>query len=252
MGRNASRPPLQVFEENIQDAHQLLALARILANTRTRAMRRERRERVGAALGIPRKNWAAIDGAESTDLFIVIKPGATITRHRFEEVEMQPLLRQAVVAISAAVETYVADKACTYVGRALAEPGPRMKQLSISLGEVLEIDGRYKRRGWGYRDVVLTHVRREASPAPIRIGELFSLVGRPLRWDRLDAARKVPKGSCDADLRRLYDRRNRIAHQADRTGGRKARITIGEVETFMENARAIVEAIDAQIAAQSP
>jgi RiboL-PSP-HEPN len=251
MPSTAKQTPLEVFEDNIDDANQLLALARILANARSRAMRRERRERLGDALGLPKSRWDEIDGVESSDLFIVLKPGAGITRARFTEEEMRPLLRQAVVAIAAAVETYVADKAGLFVGEALKEPTSQMKRLSIDLGEVLKIDERYQRRRWGYRDHVLDHIRRSASSAPNKVGGIFSFVGMPLDWAGLDKARKVPKGSTGDELLRLCQRRNKIAHEADRTGGRQARVTIAEVEVFMTSARSVVEAIDQQLAARA-
>lgn len=251
MPRTVRQTPLEVFEDNIDDAHQLLALARILANVRSRAMRREKRDRLGNALGLPKSRWDEIDGVESSELFIVLKPSAGITRARFTEEEMRPLLRQAVVAIAAAVETYVADKAGLFVGEALKNPTPQMKRLRIDLGEVLEIDERYQRRQWGYRDHVLDHIRESASSAPNKVGGVFSFVGMPLDWAGLDRARKVPKGGTGDELSRLCQRRNKIAHEADRSGGRQARITIAEVEAFMTSAQSIVEAIDRQLAGRA-
>lgn len=239
--------PLEVFQENMEDAHQLLALANVLANTRTRSMRRERREAVGAALGYPKKQWGGLDCAESPELFIVIKPGAGITRHSFEQEALAPLLRQAVVAVSAAVETYVADKAITFVGEALANPTDRVRSMGVSFGDILDIEARYTRRSWGYRDLLQRFIRAEASPAPSKIGQVCSLIGRKLDWKKIDGGRILPRGTSDAQLTALYERRNRIAHQADRIKTRKAPITITEVEEFVVNATSIIERIDAQL-----
>src|SRR5689334_21525067 len=107
-----ARPtPLEIFEDNISDADRLIGFTRVLLNARTNRMRRERRDSIGVILGIPRKRRDAMDCVESADVFVVLKPDGAATRERFTEPELRPLLRQAVVAISAAVESYVAEKA---------------------------------------------------------------------------------------------------------------------------------------------
>src|SRR4051812_30320559 len=98
--------PIEVFEDNIGDAERLLHLTRILLNTRTRQMRRERREAFGPAMKLPRKAWPALDCVESSDLLIVLKPDGDADRDHFSEPQLRPLLRQAIVAIAAAVESY--------------------------------------------------------------------------------------------------------------------------------------------------
>ena len=82
-------------------------------------MRRELRDTMGKALNYPRKSWSSLDCVESSDIFGVVKPNGAVVREHFSEVELRPLLRQAVVAISAAVESYVVEKAGSYIGAAL-------------------------------------------------------------------------------------------------------------------------------------
>lgn len=82
-------------------------------------MRVELRSRIGEALGVPRRRRDSLDYVESRELFLVIKPGGDTPRHHFTEPGLRPLLRQAVVAIAAAVESYVAEKACVYIAEAL-------------------------------------------------------------------------------------------------------------------------------------
>ena len=168
MARAPKPKPIDVFEDNIEDAARLIALARALANTRKRRMRKELREAVGRALKVRKASWDDLDCIESDDVFLVLKANGGIRREQFTESELRPLLRQAVVAIAAAVESYVAEKAACYVGEALKNPTERLKGVSLSLGDVLEIEGRYKRRMWGYRDVVQAHLEAEASPHPTR------------------------------------------------------------------------------------
>jgi amidase len=74
-------------------------------------MRRELRERLGDALGIPKKHWDTLDCIESQDLFAIFKPGGAASRDSVSEPQLRPLLRQALVAACAAIETFVLDAA---------------------------------------------------------------------------------------------------------------------------------------------
>jgi len=95
-------------------------------------MRAERRQSVGNALRIPRRDHGRLDCVESSDVSIVLKPSGALTRAQFSEPELRPLLRQAIVAISAAVESYIAEKAHSYAGDGLDEPTERLRGLAIA------------------------------------------------------------------------------------------------------------------------
>lgn len=208
-------------------------------------MRRELREAVGRALGFSQKHWEALDCVESADVFLVIKPDGRFARHHFNEAELRPLLRQAVVAISAAVEAYVAEKAMTYIASALKDPPERMRTLPVSLSDVMWINSAYKRPAWAYRAVVEAHVLLEASPDPAKIGKVFAVVGKRGFWPRVDAHRKVLRGSSEKQLAALYGRRNQIAHTGDRVGRRRASLSLEQVQTYYGDAKSIVEALEA-------
>lgn len=89
----AKPTPLEVFEDNITDAERLVHLAHVLTNNRKRGMRRELRGTFGAAMGLSRKHRDQLDCVESSELFVIIKPGATGQRDLFTEGELRPLLR---------------------------------------------------------------------------------------------------------------------------------------------------------------
>ena len=194
--------PIEVFEANIADAERLIALTRALLNTRRYRMRRELRESVGAALKLPQRDWDDLDCVESGQVFVVLKGNGGVSRKHFEEQELRPLLRQAVVAIAAAVESYVAEKACSCISGAWDQPPERLRQLAISLGDVIDIEAKYKRRMWGYRDLVERFLEREASSDPNKIGIVFSTVGKKGFWGKLDAERGVGRGSSHKQLER--------------------------------------------------
>lgn len=163
--------PIEVFEENIADAQRLLDLASLVQDQRVRWMREELRAAIGTASRLPQKKWGGLDRVESNDLLIILKPDGRATREDFTEISLRPLLRQAVVAIAAAVESYVAEKACTFIGEALrcAEPPRRLLDITVSFEDMLWVE-EYQRRGWAHRYLVEQHLKNESSADPAKIG----------------------------------------------------------------------------------
>lgn len=245
MARPRRRRPLDTFQDNIADAERLIALTHALLDTRVRGLRVERRRTIGTALGIPRGQHDELNGIESGDVFVVLKPNGRVRREHFTEPQLRPLLRQAIVAISAAVETYIADKACSFVSDAMRERPPRLLGISMSLGQVLDIESQFERRGWGYRALVVQYLEQTASPSPSQIGEVMATVGKRNFWNAVDARRGVNRGTSCRQLEQLYARRNRIAHSADRAGAGRATLDVADVEAHLANAKSIVETLDA-------
>lgn len=236
----------EAFNDNLSDAEALVSLARVLRNRRKRKMRRELREKLGTALGVRKRDWDDLDCVESSDVFVVFKPDSQIDRDSFDEKRLRPLLRQALVAACAAVETFVGDRVMERLTDALAsKPQPtRLLDMPMTVGDWLHIEETYKRRRWGIREVVELEVRRLASAAPSQIGITFGVVGEKEIWKRVDGRRSLSKGSSQAELDSIYQRRNRIAHQGDRSGVGRAAITVDEVEQDLRAVAEIVNALD--------
>jgi len=51
----------EAFDDNLADAEALVAIPRALSNRRVRRMRRELRERLGAALDLPVRDFAEVE-----------------------------------------------------------------------------------------------------------------------------------------------------------------------------------------------
>ncbi len=236
--------PIAVFEENLADAQVLLKFAEGLRTERAQRMRSERREALRRMWRLSAAEGEQLDRAESDHLFVVMRPGSVFNRDDFTEPALRPLLRQAIVALSAAIETYVSDRAEDFVGEAIKDPPSRLSQVPLDLKTVLEIDAAYTRRGWGYREVLVTHLRQQASPAPSKITQTFLLVGRKIKWSAIDSMRGVDKGTSEKHLQEIYGRRNDIAHAADRVGRTRRVITTDEVRTHIGRAKEIIEALD--------
>ena len=245
MARTKKPKPIEAFEINMADADVLVAYARHFTNQRTYRMRRELRERVGDALSLPKRDWEDLDCIESDGVFIVLKPRAEIGRSAFTDI--RPLLRQALVAGSAAFETYLGDKVMDFVGAALRSDNPpsRLTEVPLNVGIWMDVEKKYKNRKWGVRRVVEAHVREVSSVAPNQVGRLLSLVGVD-KWSRkVDAARSVAQGATVADLNRIAQRRNRIAHAGDRVGQGRARLDVNEVDKELSVLRSVTDAIEA-------
>lgn len=239
--------PLQAFEANMADAHHLVRLAEGLTNRRTRAMRKERRERVGAALDIANRRRDQLDCLESDDFFLVFLPGAKLCRKDFED--HRPLLRQALVAACAATETYVADKVMEKIGPMLTQAAAtdRLRKVPMSLGDWLQIDEQYERRGWGRRQIVERYVREQSSTASYKVGAMLSLLGVQDWSKHVDRHRNVNKGDTVKFLDRVTERRNRIAHEGDRSGRGRAPLEIEEVKGDLAALESVVIAIEALV-----
>jgi hypothetical protein len=240
----------QAFDDNLADAEALVSVVRVLRNRRVRRMRRELRERLGSALGIPKKDWDHLDCIESADLFAIFKPRSRVDRDSLSDPQLRPLLRQALVAACAAIETFVGDRVMERLRSALdSDPRPtRLLDLPMTVRDWLWIDETYERRRWGLREVIEVEVRRLASPAPAQIGIAFGIVGEKNLWRRVDDRRRRSKGSSEEQLKKIYARRNRIAHQGDRLGRGRSAISVDEVEGDLACIAEIVDALDRETA----
>lgn len=207
-------------------------------------MRQELRSGVGKALKVPMNRREELDCLESNDLFVVFMPDGKLGRDQFAD--LQPLLRQSLVAACAALETYVADKVMEHIGDALeAERVPtRMRDISLTVGHWTEIERKYKRRRWGIRAIIEEHIRNNSSTAPGSIGILLSTVGVQEWAKKIDSARKVDRGTTVKELDAITKRRNLIAHAADRQGRGRAVARARELEGQLATIRDVVEAIE--------
>ena len=238
--------PLEVFEDNIADAERLLLVTRMLLNTRTYRMRRELRDRVGSAMRLPKRHWDELDCVESSDLFLVLLPSGGASREFFTAPELRPMLRQTIVAACTAVESYVAEKSCSYIAGAIREPSGALNRLPVSFRDLLMVAD-YEKHGWAYRKLLKKQIEEMASAKPNKISDVLEVVGKKPNklWPRVDAHRGMEPGASCRQLEELVARRNRIAHTGDRTGRGKAQLRIREVDMHVQNARQIVEGLDA-------
>ncbi|GAA1463376.1 HEPN domain-containing protein [Nocardiopsis exhalans] len=246
MGGTKKPTAREAFDLNMDDAKILVELAEMLTNQRRRRMRTEKRKRVGEALRYSQKEWDELECLESDSAFIVFKPGYAHWRERLDERNLRPLLRQAIVAACAAVETFCADRVMERLSGALKlkPPPPRLLELSMTVADYLRIDEQYERTQWGLRQLIELEVREKASTAPSQVGALFALVGEKGLLAKVDGKRGLAKTSTHQSLEEITERRNRIAHQGDRVGHGRATISVQEVRQDLGCLVSIVNALD--------
>jgi len=251
MSRTPKPTPLEAFDLNLQDAEWLIKTAKILSNQRTRRPRSERREAIGQVLRIPARHREGLDCIENEEIFLVIKPGASIDRSHVASLD--PLLRQAIVAANAALETFVADVVIDRVGALIRRPEDlpsRLGKLHLTVGQWKEINDTYSVHRRGLRERVLIPAIKEASStSPSQIGIVLSMIGITGWESKVDDLRRVKRGSTRTQLEALSSRRNRIAHEGDRRGQGRAPITIEEAGGFVRLADDVCHSISALIEA---
>jgi hypothetical protein len=108
----------------------------------------------------------------------------------------------------------------------------------------MEIREQYTRQQWGFRGALTQWIERAASTAPNKIGELYATVGLDSNvLARVDGHRGVAKGTTERELKEITNRRNRIAHAADRVGSRRAKLSYADARGAVVAIRSIGEAL---------
>jgi hypothetical protein len=148
----------EAFDLNMNDAETLVSIARLLENERINRIRAELRSRIGTALRIPKAKHSALECLENQQVFITFKPGSAHLRGSLTRENLRPLLRQALVAGCAAVETYVADRTMELLSPVLrAKEKPlRLLEMTMTVQQYLRVQS-YQRQNWGY--VTLSKIR---------------------------------------------------------------------------------------------
>jgi len=244
MPRRAKREPIEAFEDNFSDARALVSYVRAFSNNRARRMRSELRGRIGEALRISVRAREELDCLESEDLFVIFKPDGHIDRDAFQD--LRPLLRQAIVAACASLETFLADKVMCHAGASMAldDIPKKLRDITLTVGHWADIERTYERRSWGIRGVIEESIRERSSTAPNQVGFLLGMIGVNNWAKKIDGIRRVAKGTTVKELEVITDRRNRIAHSADKSGLGRAALEIDEVEEYLNQVKIIVNAID--------
>lgn len=241
----APGPAIDAFHDNMADAHLLVALADGLTSTRSRRVRVEVRQRLAEALRVPMRDRERIDVVETDDMWVVLKPEASLRRQDFDD--HKAILRQALVAACAATETYLADRVLERIDDYLDHEvaSKELRRVPLAFGDWLDVDAVYsstkKTSGLKYR-VLGPWVRQQMSTHPDKVGLALRLLGQTNAMKVLNGHRGV--GDTEEGLKRITERRNKIAHMGDRRGKAKAAISVAEVEHDLGFLTSVVQAFE--------
>lgn len=209
--------PLASFERSADDAERMLRIASGLADLRVKRMRSDFKQTLGAALKVRRDQRHLLERAEGREAWVILKPNARLRRDMFGHEALEPLTRQSVVVLAAAVEAFVADCVEATLRRQLADSS--MPASAIEL--------------------LIKQVRDDASSDPKKIKELFRRVGVK---DVLAAGSEAAGFKINSRLSRLVEMRNDVAHGAVPPG-----LSWDAAMSLLEDTRAVVRGLDAAL-----
>lgn len=148
MGAPSKKSARKAFDLGMQDAEILVELARLLSNHRKRRIRREPRERLGSALALAKRHWDELECLENERVFVTYQAGHAGWRDRLTEPNLRLLLRQALVAACADVETLYAYRGMESGPTRSSRPS-RLLELSLTVDDYLTIDSKYVKKRVG-------------------------------------------------------------------------------------------------------
>ena len=88
------------------------------------------------------------------------------------------------------------------------------------------------------------YIRETSSTAPNSVGFVLSTIGVKNWATRIDDLRRVGKGTTVRELDEITERRNRIAHAADRKGRGRASAKFDEILPQVVILKEVVDAIN--------
>ena len=164
-------------------------------------------------------------------------------------VNLDWLLRAAVVFGVSALDTYFHDKVKYRVGKfTLNDLPPQLANFEIPIRELTAWDGA-QRKGNALRNWVTDYLAVRPLQSPTSIADALKLAGIDSLWDRIEP-NKAHKSALLDQFNRIIRRRNQISHEGDREQSRRSgkklrpidRVSVNDWITFVEDLVSKVEA----------
>jgi hypothetical protein len=259
MGRHKNVPAIEKFRANCEQVTKLLHLHSEFLSERERGLRSERKKKLCECLHLSdRKTELDVAHREEWKYYVIVNRTRGGDVDLFTADGLSVLLRQAVVAIVSCMDGYFRDKfkdvAYRRVSSAIAA-GDTLPvwERELPFGELANIR-EYKRTGFVVQRI-LAHMAAGATfQAPDAIAGFMRDIGIKNLWgcvrDKLpDALKKRYAGgqALSKAILTVTDRRNRIAHDADRVETRPSSIDSEEVGEWIVLITEAVEAADKAI-----
>jgi len=163
-------------------------------------------------------------------------------------VDIDWVLRSAVVFAVSALDTYFHDKVKYRVGRYdLGNLPPTLASFEIPLKELTAWD-QSRRKGNVLRNWVTSYLATRPLQSPTAIVDALKLAGINSLWDTIEPDGNK-KGVLLKDFNLLIQRRNQISHEGDRKTSRRSgkalrSIDRSQVETWIQFVESLVQRVE--------
>ncbi|MBN2465643.1 hypothetical protein JXD38_08510 [candidate division WOR-3 bacterium] len=261
-GRPKKPKPLEAFLHNYAEVEKLLHLYDELVSERKHKLHAERRAALRNTLHLNQSD--DIDAAQKFErgwkYYIIVNRSRGGDPALFTATGLSVLLRQAVASAVSCMDGFFHDKykavACDRVAAAIGCKGALgIWDALIPFRAVVSLE-RYERKGYWRRVLLEQYVDEQTLQAPSEVARVFKEIGVKSLWNNILQEMPNPLKAqfkdgalLSAAVQKITDRRNRIVHDADRSGSRTSPIRPGEVKQWVELVRAVVEAADRAITA---
>jgi hypothetical protein len=175
-----------------------------------------------------------------------------ISKLKPQGVDIDWVLRAAVVFVVSALDTYFHDKVKYKVGGYdLGNLPPALANFEIPIKELTAWD-ESRRKGNVLRNWVTSDLSTRPLQSPNTIADALKLAGIDSLWDTIEPD-KTKKASLLKDLNQLIQRRNQISHEGDRKTSRRSGKALRSIDrTQVENWIQFVETLVQKIETAFP
>jgi hypothetical protein len=144
-----------------------------------------------------------------------------IVRLNPQDVDIDWVLRSAVVFTVSALDTYFHDKVKYRVGRySLENLPPGLSRFEIPIRELSKWD-KARRKGNVLRNWVVEYLATKPLQSPNSISDALKLVGIESLWSTIEPNKRDRDGILK-ELNEMIKRRNQISHEGDRMSSRRS------------------------------
>jgi len=155
---------------------------------------------------------SAKDSLNLYDAIVRLNPG---------DVDIDWVLRSAVVFTVSALDTYFHDKVKYRAGRySLENLPPALSRFEIPVHELSKWE-RAERKGNVLRNWVVEYLSTKPLQSPNSISDALKLVGIESLWNTIEPDNKDREGTLK-ELNEMTKRRNQISHEGDRMSSRRS------------------------------
>lgn len=211
--------PLTLFKQNFAVSESLLQLYQVFQGLTRKELQEELRLAVCVHMKLPAN--AILDHAVNDRVAVLATSAARIPESLILSGGLDFLLRQSVVVACTALETFFWDvlreNVVTVIRARKSRADDTLKDISVKLGDFMSID-QYAEPEFRLQQVILKNFERGTLYGIESIDKITRILTVTSFWEQIEKLSGVPAASIKTQVGALIQRRNQIAHRADRPG----------------------------------